>query len=259
MNDKERLTFELERFGHFTIEEGGRWTQAEIDAEWARQYAAKLVNAPTERSPAFVLNQDFKSEPEPEYHVVSDEEVDEQDLLLPFVYKPDPNNQIDWDAIRAQPRIRVEDSPAYKTALVNLKKKKYEEDLEVDTEAIKNKYQALKGKVFPFSIFHFFILINLFYHLQIPYPTSGSTGTARKAALNAMHSMKNARERESQPSPEPMLVTVKITWPNAIIKSISAAINTMTFFMLILTLSRKRSINLLNAIVTCYQNISAGN
>ena len=101
MNDKERLTFELERFGHFMIEEGGRWTQAEIDTEWKRQYAAKLVNAPTERSPAFVLNWDFKPEPEPEYHVVSDEEVDEQDLLLPFVYKPDPNNQIDWDAIRA--------------------------------------------------------------------------------------------------------------------------------------------------------------
>ena len=44
MNDQERLTFELERFGHFTIEEGGRWTQAEIDAEWDRQNASKLSN-----------------------------------------------------------------------------------------------------------------------------------------------------------------------------------------------------------------------
>ena len=159
-NNTERLTFGLEHFGHLTIEEGGRWTQAEIDAEWARQFAAKLVNAPTERSPAFVLNWDFKPEPQPEYHVVSDEEVDDQALLLPFVYKPGPNNQIDWDAIQAQPHVA--NSSAYKTALVNLKKRKSEENLEVDTEAIKNKYQALKGKVFPFSIFRFFILINLF-------------------------------------------------------------------------------------------------
>ena len=40
MNNEERLTFELERFGYFTIEEGGRGTQAEIDAEWACQIAA---------------------------------------------------------------------------------------------------------------------------------------------------------------------------------------------------------------------------
>ena len=40
MNNEERLRFELDRFGHFTIEEGGRWTQAEIDAEWARRNAA---------------------------------------------------------------------------------------------------------------------------------------------------------------------------------------------------------------------------
>ena len=137
LNNAERLTFELERFGHLTIDEGGRWTQAEIDAEWERQYAAKLVNAPTEPSPAFILNWDFKQEPEPEYRVVSDEEVDEQDLLLPFVYKPDPNNQIDWDAIRAQPHVAfVENSAAYKTAVVNLKKSKSEEDLEVDKDAI---------------------------------------------------------------------------------------------------------------------------
>ena len=34
MNNEERLTFELDRFGYFTIEEGGRWTQAEIDTEF---------------------------------------------------------------------------------------------------------------------------------------------------------------------------------------------------------------------------------
>ena len=64
-------------------------------------------------SKAFILNREFK--PEPEYHGEA-EEVDEQDLVLPFVYKPDPNNEIDWDPIRAQPRSRVEDSPAYKTS-----------------------------------------------------------------------------------------------------------------------------------------------
>ena len=74
MNDQERLTFELERFGHFTIEEGGRWTQAEIDAEWDRQYAVKLANqAITEPSPAFVLNWNFKPEPEPEYIILNDD------------------------------------------------------------------------------------------------------------------------------------------------------------------------------------------
>ena len=73
MNDKERLTFELERFGHLTIEEGGRWTQAEIDAEWEPQYAAKLFNAPTEHCPAFIPNWDFKPAPEPEYIVLNDD------------------------------------------------------------------------------------------------------------------------------------------------------------------------------------------
>ena len=140
LSNKERFNLELERFGHLTVEEGHRWTQAEIDTEWARQIAAKLVNAPTERSPAFVLNRDFK--PEPEHHGEA-EEVDEQDLLLPFVYKPDPNNKIDWDAVRAQPHeANVENSAAYKTAVVNLKKRKSEEDLEVDQEAIKKKYEA---------------------------------------------------------------------------------------------------------------------
>ena len=93
MNDQERLTFELERFGHFTVEEGDRWTQAEIDAEWSRLHPPSS----SPRSLAFVLNWDYKPEPEPKQN----EEVDEQDLLLPFVYKPNPNNTIDWDAVRA--------------------------------------------------------------------------------------------------------------------------------------------------------------
>ena len=78
-------------------------------------------------------------------------------MLLPFQYKPDPNNTIDWDAIRAQPRSsRVEDSAAYKASVVNLKKRKSEEDLEEDHEAIKKKYEALQGKYtfFNFSFFH---------------------------------------------------------------------------------------------------------
>ena len=53
---EERLRFELERFGHFTIEAGDRWTQTEIEAEWARQIAAKTPANVTERSQAFVLN-----------------------------------------------------------------------------------------------------------------------------------------------------------------------------------------------------------
>ena len=83
---------------------------------------------------------------------------DEDDLVLPFAYKPDPTKQIDWDAIRAQPHVaNIENSAAYKTAVVNLKKRKSEEDLEVDNEEIKNKYQALQGKVFPYSIFLIFL------------------------------------------------------------------------------------------------------
>ena len=70
---------------------------------------------------SFVLNPNFKTEPEPEYHVVSDEEVDE---LLPFQYKPDPAKQIDWDAVLAQPHVaNVENSAAYKAVVVNLKKR----------------------------------------------------------------------------------------------------------------------------------------
>ena len=74
LSNDERLRFELERFGHFTIEEGGRWTQAEIDAERARQIAAKEAGAPsTQRSLAFVLNLDFNPAPEPQYIIVNDD------------------------------------------------------------------------------------------------------------------------------------------------------------------------------------------
>ena len=167
LNNAERLTYELERFGqHFTVEEGGRWTQAEVDEEWARLHPPSS----SPRSLAFVLNWDFKPATEPEYIVLDndykpepkqEEEVDEQDLCLPFVYKPDPSKQIDWDAIRAQHRIercnRVEDSPAYKNAVVNIKKRKSEEDLQKeDLEEIKKKYKALQGKIFSFSIFFYF-------------------------------------------------------------------------------------------------------
>ena len=149
LNDAQRLTYELERFGYFTVEEGGRWTQAAIDEEWARLHPPSS----SPRSLAFVLNWDFKPATEPEYIVLDndykpepkqEEEVDEQDLYLPFQYKPDPNNEIDWDAIRAQSCSRVEDSPAYKA---NIKKRKSEEDLEEDHDVIKKKYKALKGKL----------------------------------------------------------------------------------------------------------------
>ena len=112
LSNAERLTEELERFGHFTVEEGGRWTQAEIDAEWSRLHPPSS----SPRSLAFVLNWDYKPEPKQE----EQKEVDEQDLCLPFVYKPDPNNTIDWDAVRAQPRSRVEDplrtNPLWRTS-----------------------------------------------------------------------------------------------------------------------------------------------
>ena len=134
LSNAERLTEELERFGHFTVEEGDRWTQTEIDAEWSRLHPPSS----SPRSLAFVLNWDYKPEPK------QNEEVDEQDLYLPFQYKPDPNNEIDWDAIRAQSCSRVEDSPAYKA---NIKKRKSEEDLEEDHDVIKKKYKALKGKL----------------------------------------------------------------------------------------------------------------
>ena len=171
MNDQERLTFELERFGHFTVEEGDRWTQAEIDAEWSRLHPPSS----SPRSLAFVLNWDFKPASAPEPEPKQEEEVDEQDLCLPFVYKPDPNNTIDWDAIRAQPRSsRVEDSPAYKAAVINIKKRKSEEDLEDDKEAIKKKYEALQGKYFTFfqfiqfSLIKFFFIFHRFLNKQTP-------------------------------------------------------------------------------------------
>ena len=72
MNDQERLTYELERFGYFTVEEGGRWTQAEIDEEWARLHPPSS----SPRSQAFILNWDFKpaSPPKVEYIVLDDDD-----------------------------------------------------------------------------------------------------------------------------------------------------------------------------------------
>ena len=150
LNNVQRLTFELERFGYFTIEEGDRWTQAEIDAEWARINASKEQT--THRSAAFVLNWDFKPEPEPKYHEVS---ADDSFLALPFAYKPDPSKQIDCEAVRAQPHVaNVQDSPAYKAAVS--KKRKSEEDLAVDTDAIKKKYEALQSKYYFFQFLFLF-------------------------------------------------------------------------------------------------------
>ena len=73
LSHTERLTIELERFGHFTVDEGYHWTQAEVDAEWDRLNTAKEQNTPTERSLAFVLNWDFKPAPEPQYIIVDDD------------------------------------------------------------------------------------------------------------------------------------------------------------------------------------------
>ena len=79
LNNEERLTFELDRFGYFTVEAGDRWTQAEIDAEWARQFAAKTLTA--QRIQAFILNWDFKPAPEPKYIIV-DENVNSYKYCL---------------------------------------------------------------------------------------------------------------------------------------------------------------------------------
>ena len=175
LNNAERLTYELERFGqHFTVEEGDRWTQAEVDEEWARLHPPSS----SPRSLAFVLNWDFKPATEPEYIVLDndykpepkqEEEVDEQELCLPFAYKPDPSKQIDWDAIRAQHRIercnRVEDSPAYKNAVVNIKKRKSEEDLQKeDLEEIKKNTRLYKVKYFHFQYFFISIFNFLFFY-----------------------------------------------------------------------------------------------
>ena len=151
LSNAERLTIELEQFGHFTVNDGHRQTQTEIDDEWARLNASKLAKAPTTPSPAFFLNRDFKPEPEPK----QEEEVDEQDICLPFQNKPDPNNEIDWEAIRAQPRSRVEDSPAYKAAVINIKKRKSEEDLLVDNDAIKKNTRLYMLNILPFTIFFY--------------------------------------------------------------------------------------------------------
>ena len=82
---EERLGHEVS-FGRFTVEEGdSEWTQAEVNAEWSRQKALTNMPSVTQPSPPFVQNWDFKPEPEAEYHNVSDDE-----LALPFQYKPDP-------------------------------------------------------------------------------------------------------------------------------------------------------------------------
>ena len=47
----------------------------------------------------------------------------------------------------------------------------------------------------------------------MPYRTSGSTGTARKVALNVKHLMTRESERESLHRPEPMPKTEQITGP----------------------------------------------
>ena len=50
LSNAERLTIELEQFSHFTVEEGHRWTQDEIDAEWARLNELKKSTNPTQSS-----------------------------------------------------------------------------------------------------------------------------------------------------------------------------------------------------------------
>ena len=97
MSHTERLTVELERFGHFTVDEGYHWTQAEVDAEWDRLNATKLAKAPTEPSPAFVLNWDFKPAPKPQYIIVDD--TDPQPSK-PVIESCTPSNF--WDEWRAR-------------------------------------------------------------------------------------------------------------------------------------------------------------
>ena len=91
INNAERLSFELDRLGHFTVEEGDRWTQVEIDAKWARQIAAKTQT--TERSQAFILNWDFKPAPEPQYIIVNDD--DHPQPSKPVISQCTPSNY--WD------------------------------------------------------------------------------------------------------------------------------------------------------------------
>ena len=85
---EERILFEL-KSGDFMVAERDPWTQAEVDAAWSRRNTPTSVSQPSQ---AFFLNRDFKSEAAVEQSSQVDEEVDEQDLYLPFQYKPDPNN-----------------------------------------------------------------------------------------------------------------------------------------------------------------------
>ena len=70
------LNYMIKYWGHFFVEADAEWIQAEVGAELERQRAIINMDMPpvTKVSPAFVLNQDFKPEPESEYHVVTDDE-----------------------------------------------------------------------------------------------------------------------------------------------------------------------------------------
>ena len=107
LSNTERLTIELERFGHFTVDAGYHWTQAEVDAEWDRLNASKLAKAPTEPSPAFMLNWDFKpaSKPasEPQYIIVDDTDHQPSKPSKPVIAQCTPNNY--WDEWRAREGI----------------------------------------------------------------------------------------------------------------------------------------------------------
>ena len=65
--------------------------------------------------------------------------------------------------------------------------------------------------------------------------------------------------RELLLKPEQMQNTKKITWPTDTTKSISVVISMMTVSMLILTLSKERSINFVNAIAIYYLTILDAN
>ena len=116
MNDQERLTFELDRFGHFTVEEGDRWTQTEIDAEWSRLHPPSS----SPRSLAFVLNWDFKPAsapepaPEPKYIVLDDDLPAKP--FMPVAKETPVNYWDDWRAREAKEAERL------------LKKRKSEDD-----------------------------------------------------------------------------------------------------------------------------------
>ena len=147
---EKRLVNSVQYFGHFFPGEDSDWTQEEVEAECARQQA--IVNrgrSPvTERSPAFILHPNFKSPSPPKEPQEESESEEEEEYRLPFEYKPHPTLSIDWDAVRAQPYQRTEDSAAYKAAVLNSTKRKSEEDSEEDPEAIKSKFKALKSKFY---------------------------------------------------------------------------------------------------------------